>query len=282
MLFSQRIGMKSVKTIVQVDSIDNDLRNNLWNMLTIYLWSKMLVTRLKDDFAFNTLCNALWMKYFKQPIDTLPSYWSEAYQEIRNYFFKCKWYEVYDIIESIIDIGTDSFDTSEFTQTCNHILEQELSAYRIVNGKFIKTTSEQEINEIQEALEKTGPLKPVYTHLNTALDLMSDRKKPDYRNSIKESISAVEALCRLITDNPKATLGQALKIIKDKKVELHPALEKSFENIYGYTSDKDGIRHSLIDESNLRFIDAKFMLVLCAAFINFLIEKTAEAGISLE
>ena len=42
---------------------------------------------------------------------------------------------------------------------------------------------------------------------------MTDRKTPNYRNSIKESISAVEALCKIITENEKATLGKALKII---------------------------------------------------------------------
>lgn len=50
--------------------------------------------------------------------------------------------------------------------------------------------------------------------------------------------------------------------------------------MYGYTSDEDGIRHSLLEESTLKFMDAKFMLVSCSAFINFLIDKASEAGIT--
>lgn len=45
-------------------------------------------------------------------------------------------------------------------------------------------------------------------HLTKALSLLSDRNKPDYRNSIKESISAVEATCKSLTGI--STLDKAL------------------------------------------------------------------------
>ncbi len=67
----------------------------------------------------------------------------------------------------------------------------------------------------------------------------------------------------------------------EKKVELHPALKKAFDSLYGYTSDADGIRHALLDEPNLDSEDAKFMLVSCSAFINYLISKSSKAGIKL-
>jgi hypothetical protein len=124
--------------------------------------------------------------------------------------------------------------------------------------------------------------KPVATHLKRALELLSDRKSPDYRNSTKESISAVEAICGLITGNPKAELGQALKEIeRGNKVKLHGALSGAFSKLYGYTSDAGGIRHALLDEPNLYFEDAKFMLVSCSAFINYLVAKSSKAGIEL-
>ena len=111
--------------------------------------------------------------------------------------------------------------------------------------------------------------------------LMSDRKSPDYRNSIKESISAVEAICRLITNHKKVTLGQCLKEMEGAKVMLHGALKKAFSNLYGYTSSAAGIRHALMDEPRLSFEDAKFMLVSCSAFINYLVSKAGKARITL-
>ncbi len=35
-LFSQRKGLKPVKSIIQIDSMDTDLRNSLWNALSIF------------------------------------------------------------------------------------------------------------------------------------------------------------------------------------------------------------------------------------------------------
>ena len=38
--FSQRKGLKPIKNIVQVDSMDADLRNGLWNVLCLFYWDK--------------------------------------------------------------------------------------------------------------------------------------------------------------------------------------------------------------------------------------------------
>lgn len=283
-LFSQRKGLKPIKSVMQVDSMDNELRNGLWNALSYY-WDKMDASdHLSSIDKMNYLFRFLWHNFFKKPIDTLDDRWSKTYQTIREYFFNCSWYEVYDFIEFIANNYGDEYDDAtinkKFMEFCNSILERELSAYRFVNGKITQITSEEEISGIEGALEATKPLKPVAHHLKRALDLFADRKSPDYRNSIKESISAVEAICNLMVNNSKSTLGQALKEI-EKKVELHPALKKAFDSLYGYTSDAEGIRHALLDESNLDFEDAKFMLVSCSAFINYLITKSSKAGVKI-
>lgn len=62
---------------------------------------------------------------------------------------------------------------------------------------------------------------------------------------------------------------------------MHSDLKEAFKKLYGYTSDADGIRHALMDESNLDFEDAKFMLVSCSAFTNYLIAKAAKSNIKL-
>jgi len=110
------------------------------------------------------------------------------------------------------------------------------------------------------------------------LDMLADRFSPDYRNSIKESISAVESVAQIITDDSFATLGSALKVI-ERKGTMHPALKASLSSLYGYTSDADGIRHAMLKASSLCFIDVKFMLVACSAFINYLIKKAQDASI---
>ncbi len=61
---------------------------------------------------------------------------------------------------------------------------------------------------------------------------------------------------------------------------MHNALRKGLSSLYGYTSDAQGIRHAMMDEDDLSFIDAKFMLVACSAFVNFMIGKSADGEIA--
>lgn len=281
-LFSRREGLKPIKSITQVDYMDSELRNGLWNALYSHYWSRMRnETFLSHDDGIELLVSRIWCDYFKLPVDTIDNHWTSVYDEIRSYFFNCPWYEVYDFVEFVANSYYQTSANEDFIEECNEILKRELSGYRFIGGEITPITAEEEIAEIKEALQSKTPLEPVIIHLQSALELFSDRKSPDYRNSIKESISAVEAICNLIAGKDKATLGEALKRIIDK-VELHPALQKSFSNLYGYTSDADGIRHSLLDEPNLDFEDAKFMLVSCSAFINYLKVKASKAGVDLE
>jgi len=153
-------------------------------------------------------------------------------------------------------------------------LERENSGYRFVDGKIIEISSSDEVDEIESAIARSTPYYGVKQHLSSAIKLLSDKEKPDYRNSIKESISAVESLCKTVCKVEKATLGSALKIMEKKGV-LHPALKTAFSSLYGYTNDADGIRHALMKESNLSSADARFMLISCSAFINYVITSTA-------
>ena len=79
-------------------------------------------------------------------------------------------------------------------------------------------------------------------------------------------------MCQIITGDSKATLGKALK-----QLNVHKALESGFSAIYGYTNDADGIRHAISGESSVDEDDARFFLVSCSAFVNYLISR-ASAG----
>ena len=64
-------------------------------------------------------------------------------------------------------------------------------------------------------------------------------------------------------------LGDALKEI-EKKRSLHKALKGGFIKLYGYTNDADGIRHAMMDEPNLTQADARYFLLSCTSFVNYL------------
>lgn len=179
---------------------------------------------------------------------------------------------MYDFIEFVADYGSAQ-QKAQFIRLANLHLEQENSAYRFVGNQITEITSAEEIESIEAALSVSDEYRGARTHLRTALDMLSDRKNPDFRNSIKESISAVESIARKLSNDESGTLGSILKELERTK-KLHPALKNAFSSLYGYTSDADGIRHSLLDETNLTKADARFMLVCCSAFINYVLDST--------
>lgn len=274
MLFSQRKGLKPIKSIIQIEALDEDLRNAIWSAVTVW---RNHHSSGPASAPYVLLMREFWLFYFKKTLDAFPDA-NSLFSQLREIFFGGEWYECYDILEFIISKYPGNEYREELINGCNEALERELSAYRFVGNQVTQITSEAEISAIEEALADSQQMRPVNEHLATALNYLSDRTAPDYRNSIKESISAVESLCNLITGS-KNSLGEALKKL-DTSVPVHPALKKGFSAIYGYTSDASGIRHSLLDESNLTFDDAKFMLVSCSGFINYLLAKAATAGIT--
>lgn len=268
--FSQRYGYTSIEQAFQRERIDVTLQTALWNVISICMWDHWKpydYGYTADSERINLIIKRAWFHYFKRDMDQLPgfreNYNRGAYDLFKEHFFNAKWHETYDFLEFLLQ-DKDTFLKKDAVLWLNQVLETENAAYRIVGNEIVEITNTNEIKAIEEAI--SHPDAPVRIHIQAALAMLSDRKNPDYRNSIKESISAVEATCRIVTGLNSATLGDALKKIPD----LHSALQKSFLALYGFTSDASGIRHSLLEESNLTYADAKFMLAACSAFVSYL------------
>lgn len=275
MRFSERYKYKPVREVIQIESMDEPLRNGIWSLLKLFYWDE--VHHSSDLYGgyylssignerIKALCELIWFDLFKIPLDQIDDNWKVVLKQLRDYFFGCAWFEVYDFIEFIAKHYSEKSVNTNFMEACNGTLEKEMSAFRFANGIITRITGQQEIEEIEKALGSS--VEPVATHLQRALELLSDRSSHDYRNSIKESISAVESLVARIAKTEKGTLGQLLKKLEDS-VGLHPALKAAFSSLYGYTSDENGIRHALHESDKVDFHDAKFMLVVCSTFINY-------------
>lgn len=276
MRFSERYGFVRPRDAIQLESMDDALKTSLWNVVQEVVWNSHKSRSSYSNTTHSNLYELIklyWRDYFKIPTNDIPEYVQQTIEYVRHFFFEMEWYEVYDFVEFTSSILDSS--RSRYIQVCNAVLEREMSGYRLVDTQIVPITSSEEIGAIEDAIETTNELAGANTHLKRALELLSDRRSPDYRNSIKESISAVEAVAQAIAGDKHATLGVALKVIS-ARATMHPALNKSLSSLYGYTSDSDGIRHALLDESDLDFIDAKFMLSACSAFVNYMIGKSRQ------
>lgn len=276
MRFSERMGFKEPSNIIQSEGMNNDLKTSLWNKFyELYLTREsqlesytMRCTKSPDDVTSN-----IWKNFLKLEIDVKPQFGNNKFQsKFKEIFFNSEWYEVYDLLEFIANYDNTTRG-NQFKKVCNEIFERELSAYRFIDNYLIKNIEDVEVDMIESTL-KVDKYEGVKIHINESLKLISDKKSPDYRNSIKESISAVESICSIICGKETASLGEALNIISKKKnSNFHPALLEGYKKIYGYTSNSDGIRHSLLEEDTLTYEDALYMLVSCSSFVNYLISK---------
>ncbi len=279
MKFSERMGLRAVRAAAQVDSMDDALRNRLWNVLSQSCWR---MPRKYDELTYQQdlleICHDLWNDHFKTPIDTIPRSSSHAVAQLRNHFFGCESSEAYDFLEFVVTNRAYSYIRGELIAECNRVLEEELSGYRFISGRLAPISTRQEVDAIERAIAETAEVFPhAAEHLRTAIGLLAQKPAPDLRNSIKESISAVESLCVAVTGKDKATLPDALKMMYTE-AELHGALRVAFEKLYAYTSDDDGIRHGLLKEGRLELEDATFMLVACSAFVSYVTAKHARKG----
>ena len=272
--FSDRIGVTKVPDVLQVEDISTSLRNSLWNYLlkTIFFGKSEMHIQVSK-----IICE----KFFKLPVDTLPRLWYEQKDWLRGYFFDPSflWYQAYNLVEFIADncgAMRPHLDPNIFKSEVNQVLEEELAAYRFIGGTLAPISSPQEIGSITSALVATQE-KELYgtkKHIETALALMARKPSPDYRNSIKESISSIESLAKQLTGEAGGGLEKALSKL-DSVVHFHGAFKAGLLSLYGYTSDENGIRHAILDEPNIGFDEAKFFLIICSALVNFIISKAA-------
>ncbi|EIF32990.1 hypothetical protein BCh11DRAFT_00746 [Burkholderia sp. Ch1-1] len=265
MRFSQRYGHASLPESLGPEDMPDALHNSLWNLVDD--WRAGL--RKQEE----TFLRSVWRNFWKIAADRMPInhgpggiFFRDAWQWVRDRFFGDEWFYVYDFLEFIMCY----FDgDGHFAAAANAILGRELAAYRVMNRQFVQITDGEEVAALVSALSDRGPFTGVSEHLSRALSHLSHRTNPDYRNSIKESISAVEAAAKVVSGDDKATLNKAL-VVLEKQGKLHPCLKKGYSALYEYTNDADGIRHALMDEPNLTAADAKFFILACTSFVNYL------------
>lgn len=266
-LFSERYGYVKPNDIIIRERLTEPILNSIDNWLYA----------LDDKYWYRIQCE-FWSCFLNGKNSDLDEKWRRngTYDPIRLYMAdaKIEWYKKLDAIEFILpyiekEYG-DSFCDQEIKELNAEFVRHNF-AYRIIDYKIVEVNSAEEILSIENALD--NPISEVGVHLKTALEkISSSQKEPDSRNSIKESISAVECYCRNKTNTK--SFGEAINQI-EKKIYINKQLKEGLNKIYAYTNNAEtGIRHALMDDENPPTKDeAIFMLVLCSTFINYLTKK---------
>lgn len=273
-LFSERYGYTKPSDVIIRERITPEIQNAI---LTCFDDLQDTLNQYNRGSIYNEMDEYVWTYFFNLRKST----W-DSYSHIITSFIgenQNEWFKILDLIELCIKYlyATAKTENNQYILHATEIFEHDLQynfkrlnfAYRIINKEIVEITSEEEIKSIETALTTSDG--NIREHLSKALELYSKRPVADYRNSIKESISAVEAISRNITGENVLNF----KKMEEKGVIVPTVLRKAFECLYGYTNDKTtGIRHALMDDTNApQAEEALFMLVSCSAFINYLNKK---------
>ena len=282
--FSDRNGIKPLNTEIQLTDFDERTRTALFNLIVHFyeqIYGKHEYWREDNQHFFSSILEGVYSMERKVG----SAYSDEAFFNIVH---ETILEDSYDSVLTVVEAIAQHFDEYLIRanpkykyvrksprvvyQFFNNLFKREYVGYHFIEEGFVSPISDEiEVEAVNVAVN--NKFKSVREHISKANALLSDRKKPDYENSIKESISAVEAMCQEIlgTKGGGATLGKMLKKLEDNGIEIHKALKEAFEKLYGYTSNANGIRHAGdIGGSSSTFEEAKFMLVSCSAFINYL------------
>lgn len=281
--FSDRRGIKSLNTKMQLDELDKRTRIGIANLLREW-YDDGKFAQYRSDFC-ERLLKDIYFEFVDDQARCIIKYQNDDF--IESYIYLPISENSYDEVLTIVEYITNYFlqwqmshyqkgvlyyDLIDYKAEINELFQREYVGYRFIDGEITPISDDIEVAEIEKSLDIE--FQGCKSHIRKALGFLSDRENPDYKNSIKESISAVESICQIIAQNSKATLGEALKKLEEHGVKIHEAMKKSFSSLYGYTSDEGGIRHCEgIFESNVTFEEAKFMLVSCSAFVNYLIAE---------
>lgn len=287
--FSDTYGIEPSKKDMQVKTLDNKTRIVLGNLLYKVLDYEFSYNRDKYLYscyysARQQFCEAVLSEFFGEKVRPNAGEvydWREVFdEEIDGVLSSSNYNIVFDLLWFITKWLNDNyFDNKLFidgkdttlNKCFNDLFEREYVGYRFINGMITPITNDIELSAVEEACQ--CQFEGCRLHLNKSLQYLSDRENPDYKNSIKESISAVESICKIITGKEHASLGDAIAIM-EKKRGLKKQLKDSLTKLYSYTNDEGGIRHADgLFVSDVTFEEAKFMLVSCSAFVNYLIAE---------
>jgi hypothetical protein len=278
--FSQAQGLEPFPEPLRLGELPKPVRNAVFAVLMAQLESST------EYSSRGRRVVGVWLEMLRRkhvhidhaPPDELRTTYSEVLAAFKYFCFSWPFNMLLDVLEFFArqQVPGQRFLARELNAT----FEQYRVPYRLVEPgpSIIPLATEEEGRAVQEAFAALGAdeFAGARKHLRDAGTYLGQPGRD--ADSIRESIHAVEAVCRLLADKPSATLSDALSVL-NRKVPLHGAFADALDRLYGYTSDEKGIRHSLLDdEAAVDQVDAQFMFGTCAAFVSYLIGKARAAG----
>ena len=278
--FSQAEGIDPLPQPAALGELSRNARNLLWEIV----YNGLRKSSRQENYTINYILIDPWLSILYQyhvlhllrPADEFVSYLSVHSSDIKNLILYGEYNKIFDFLQFVL---RNQFAPDKFRESIAYILK-EYTAYTIIDDgpSIVPIALPEQRKSIEEAFQSLalGPFEAARNHLRKSAEHINSS---DWAGSIRESIHAVESVARCLNADAATSLTPALDALSSK-ISIHPALKKGIESFYGYTSDKDGIRHAEIKkDQDVDMEDAVFMFGACASFAAFLVNKARKAGL---
>jgi len=277
--FSQAQGLEPLPAPLRLGEVPKELRNALFAVVyDSMVLETTLTTRTHLLGRWRDIMFDMHVHLAHRPADEFDDRFEPAVALIKEIVFNARYEHVFDLLQFFV---RHRQSRTTLVRKLNATFEQHGAAYRFVEPgpTIVPIATEEEGRAVQQSFAQLGDdeFSGARKHLRDAgMYLGQPGKEAD---SVRESIHAVEAVCKVLGEAPGATLTAALGKLKNK-IPMHGSFVAALEKLYSYTNDEKGIRHALLDdEAHVDAADARFMFGACASFVSFLIGKAREAGL---
>lgn len=280
--FSQRYEYESLPEPMKLEELSKELRIELWNSVRRLLLAEKSSHGHLAHFggASRNFVERVLGRWAVRPEDEIPYRIDEVMVAFKDVLGDAAFNRVLDLIEILVN---DPRVEPLFVATVARSFENHAAPYWLgLDEKpfhFFPRSTKEQGEAVRAGIETLheNKMDGAASHLRKASEGM---RSGDYGDSIRESIHAVESVARLIDPEAKKTLGPALDSLERAGLLKHTALKDAFKKLYGYTSDEQGIRHSLVDQSSadVDLDEALFMFGACASFAAYLATKSELLG----
>lgn len=204
-----------------------------------------------------------------------------------------EWYHFYDIVELIgqelkqwqeklskelalpgeeklISDHINAFGLNRYRNEVNKLLSDENIGWQLDKNGIVLRESPKELSDRIEKIEETltDEFEPAREHYRKAVRFANARPS-DSENSIKEIVSALESVGRILYPKAK-TLGDVVNQMR--REQTYPQqLVTVIDKFYAYACSEPAVRHGGPKISNVLLDDAEFCLHVGAALIRYTI-----------
>lgn len=275
-LFSKRNDLRPTPEGLMDEDVSERTRVGLYLIIDKYFEKLDKRARLAYLELYSKICMALRIPRDRQVL----AYYFRVPPVIEKLINTCDWGQFYDICEVVWATLSDTkyqHYQEEFTVQVNTLFQEEKLRFGFQDGKAEKVGSGFIDAEVKEAryLLKEPEFKSADELFEKAIKALNERPHPDVENCIKDAISTIESVGKIIRNDKNAKINNIIKDARQKGVIPHP-LGDSIIKLYAYRGDEPAVAHGGVEPSKVTIDEAEFVLAMSAVIIIYLVKKRSK------